>query len=131
MTPKEYISSQPKERQEQLTSIHEIILATNKKVTPEIGKMMGADMIHYKIKTYFVYGLASGKNNMTLHALPMYMNKHIHEKYSKLLKKAKFQKGCINFNSVDEMPLKIITQFLTDCAKIDMVAMLENRLKKK
>jgi hypothetical protein len=129
MTTAEYISQQTPERQKLLTSLHEIILKTNKKVTAEVAPMMRQEMIQYKIKNYFIYGLAAGKNHMTLHLLPMYMHKPIHEQYSKLIKKAKFQKGCINFNDASEMPLDIAKQLLTDCAKIDMVAVMEKRRK--
>lgn len=125
MTPSEFISKQEPERQKLLTSMHEIILKTNKKVTAEVAPMMRMEMIEYKIKTHFVYGLANAKNYMSIHAMPMYSCKPIHDKYSKLLKKAKFQKGCINFKNADEMPLDIAEQFLTDCAKIDWVAVME------
>ena len=129
MTASEYLSKQGPERKELLSSIHELILKTNKKVKPEVGKMMGGDMIQYKINNTFAYGLAGLKNHMTLHLLPMYMHKPIHEKYSKLLKKAAFQKGCINFKDASEMPLNITEQLLNDCAKIDLAAILEKRKK--
>jgi hypothetical protein len=129
MTVNEYLSKQEPERKELLSSIHELILKTNKKVKPEVGKMMGGDMIQYKINTTFAYGLAGQKNHMTLHLLPMYMHKPIHEKYSGLFKKAAFQKGCINFKNADEMPLDITAQLLTDCAKIDLEAILAKRKK--
>ena len=45
MTVNEYLSKQEPERKELLSSIHELILKTNKKVKPEVGKMMGGDMI--------------------------------------------------------------------------------------
>jgi uncharacterized protein YdhG (YjbR/CyaY superfamily) len=104
MTIDEYLAKQEPERKALLTSIHRIILKTNKKVSAEVAPMMGSDMIQYKVDNYFQYALASQKNHMTLHVLPMYGHKPIHEKYSKLLKKAKFQKGCINFKNADEIP---------------------------
>lgn len=122
MTINEYLSKQEPGREELLGAIHEIILKTNKKVKAEVGKMMGTDMIIYKVNDGFVYGLASQKNHMSLHAMPIYACKPLHEKYSKLLKKAKVQKGCINFKNADEMPLDIAEQLLTDCAKIDWEA---------
>lgn len=125
MTPTEYLATLEPEEKKLLTSIHNIILKTNKKVTPEVAPMMGKVMIQYKIKNYFVYGLVSAKNYMSLHALPMYGCKPIHEKYSKLLKKAKFQKGCINFKNASEMPLDITEQLLTDCGAIDWEAMMK------
>jgi len=131
MTPTEYIAEQAPERQALLKSIHKLILKTGKNLTAEVAPMMGAEMIQYKINNYFAYALASGKAHMTLHAMPMYMNKPIHEKYSKLLKKSQLQKGCINFKNADEMPLDTIEQFLTDCAKVDIVAVMEKYKKKK
>lgn len=130
MTPAEYIDKQDPERRALLTSIHRLILKTNKNVSPGVSKMMGADMIQYKTGNYFTYGLASVKNHISLHLLPMYMNKPIHEKYTGLLTKATFQKGCINFKNASEMPLDKVEQLLTDCSKIDVVAMLEKRKKK-
>jgi hypothetical protein len=131
MTPSEYISKQEPERQKLLASIHEIILKTNKKVVAEVAPMMRAEMIQYKINTRFEYGLASGKNYMSLHAMPLYAFKPIHDKYSKLLKKANFQKGCINFKNEHEMPLDIVEQLLTDCAKIDWQAVMEKYKKQR
>ena len=131
MTINEYFLKQDPARKDLLSSIHEIILKTNKKVSAEIAPMMGSDMIQYKCNNQFVYALAGTKNYMSLHLLPMYASKPIHEKYSKLLKKAKVQKGCINFKNADEMPLGIAEQLLMDCAKIDMEAVMEKYKKKK
>jgi hypothetical protein len=139
MTPTEYLAKLPREEKELLTAIHEIILKTNPKVTAEVAPMMRQEMIQYKIlpkgiiagtapkatSRYFVYGLASTKNYMSLHLMPMYAHKPMHEKYSKLLKKAKFQKGCINFKNADEMPLDIAEQLMADCAKIDWEAVMK------
>ncbi len=116
---------QEPERKELLTAIHEIILKTNKKVTAEVAPMMGKEMIQYKVNKYFIYGLGSVKNHMSLHVLPMYGHKPLHEKFTKLLKKAKVQKGCINFKNIEEMPLDMAELLLTDCAKIDMEALMK------
>jgi hypothetical protein len=126
-----YISKQEESRQNILSSIHEIIIKTDKNVTAEVGEMMGKEMILYKTKGIFKYGLASPKEHISLHLLPMYSLPEVHNKYSKLLSKAKFQKGCINFKNEDEMPLKIVKELIADCAKIDMVALMEKYKKKK
>jgi diadenosine tetraphosphate (Ap4A) HIT family hydrolase len=130
MTIEEYLAKQEPQRRELLSSIHEVVLKTNKKISMEVAKMMGTDMIQYKMNSQFVYALGGTKNHMSLHLLPMYMHKPIHEKYAKLLPKAKFQKGCINFENVGEIPLDIAEQLLTECAKVDLKAMLEKRNKK-
>jgi len=76
------------------------------------------------------YGLASAKNYMSLHCLPMYMNPALHQQFEKLLPDAKFQKGCINFNDQADMPLTVLTKIIADCSAISIAAMLEKRKNK-
>lgn len=124
MTPAAYISSQPEERQAILTRIHDIIINTDKSIVAEVGTMMGKQMILYKDRQVFKYGLASVKDYMSLHLMPMYGSPVIYGKYSKLLDKAKFQKGCINFKTGDVMPLPIVKELIADCAPIDLAVLL-------
>jgi hypothetical protein len=114
-----------------MSQLHEIILQKDKTVTPVIAPMMGKEMIIYNAPGSFKYGLSSVKKYMSLHVLPMYVSATVYDKYKGLLKEAKFQKGCINFNNIDEMPLKIVMDLITDCAKIDLHAIRENQLKSK
>lgn len=131
MTISEFISAQPQERQALLSQIHEIILQNDKTVTAVIAPMMGKDMIIYNAPGTFKYGLASVKNHMSLHVLPMYGSPIIYNKYKALLEKASFQKGCINFKHQDEMPINIVKKLITDCSKIDLLALREKQLKSK
>jgi hypothetical protein len=117
MTISEYINMQEPEREKILASIHKIITETNKKVTPRIGDMMGKEMIMYEFDGAFGYALASVKTHMSLHNIIMYGHKPLYDKYSKLLNKAKFQKGCINFKTAEQMPLDIVKEFMADSAK--------------
>ncbi len=129
MTPAEYIADQDPTRQELLTNIHDIIIRNDKLVVAVVEKMMGKEMIIYNCKI-FKYGLASVKDYMSLHVLPMYGSPVIYGKYSKLLDKAKFQKGCINFKTAGEMPLPIVAELIKDCAPIDLAAMYAKNKKK-
>ena len=92
---------------------------------------MGKEMIIYNAPGTFKYGLASVKNYMSLHILPMYGSPVLYEKYKALLKDAGFQKGCINFRNKNEMPLKIVKDLIADCSEIDLRALRENYLKSK
>lgn len=131
MTISEFISNQPAERQKLLSELHEIIIREDKNVKAEIGLMMKNEMIIYNAPGTFKYGLASVKQHMSLHLLPMYSSPELYAKYKELLPDASFQKGCINFKSTDEMPLKIIKQLMHDCSKIDLLAIREKQLKSK
>jgi hypothetical protein len=121
MTVAEFLSSQPPERRQLLTALHELILKNDKTVTPVIAPMMGQELIVYNAPGIFKYGLGSNKNYMTIHLMPIYGSPVIYSKYKALLPKAKFQKGCINFKSEAEMPLNIVQQFIQDCSKIDLL----------
>ena len=120
MTITAFILTIPEERQALITKLHEIIISKDKTVTPVIAPMMGKEMIIYNAHETFKYGLASAKNHLSLHVLPMYMNPPIYEKYKALLPDAVFQKGCINFKSADEVPFKIIKELITECSKINL-----------
>jgi Domain of unknown function (DU1801) len=129
MLPADYIKHQPAERQEILTAIHTVISAHDKTVIAVVEPMMGKEMILYKMqqgKGMMKYGLASVKNHMSLHLLPMYMSPKIYEKYMPLLAQAKFQKGCINFNSETDMPLPVVQQLIIDCAPVDLQKMRDD-----
>src|SRR5674476_756188 len=111
-----YLSNQPIERQQILTNIHEIIIGNDKTVIAGMESMMGKVMIVYKGKGYMKYGLASVKNYMSLHVLPIYGSAALHSKYKALLPKANFQKGCINFINESDMPVEICLLYTSDAA---------------
>ncbi len=92
---------------------------------------MGKDMIVYNAPGTFKYGLSSMKNYMSLHVMPIYGSETLYQKYKELLKDAKFQKGCINFKSKEEMPLNIVKALMADCSKIDLRVIKENYIKSK
>lgn len=126
-----YISNQPLERQNLLTTIHETILKHDNSVKAEVGSMMGKAMIIYKGKGLMKYGLSSVKNYISLHVLPIYGSSSLHSKYKSLLPKANFQKGCINFNQEQDMPINIVKSLITDCSTIDLQKIKEAYLESK
>lgn len=131
MQIQDFISKQPAERQELLHKLHEIIIQNDLTVTPVVEPMMGKEMIIYKDRCMMKYALSGVIKYMSLHLLPIYGSPVLHEKYKTLLDKASFQKGCINFENAEQMPLDIVKQLITDCAKIDLVKIREEYLKKK
>ena len=123
---KNYILTQPEARQSILSDIHSIILELDKTVIAEISPMMGKEMILYKSRGMMKYGLAGVKNYMSLHVLPIYASKPLYEKYQLILDKASFQKGCINFDTAEKMPLDVVRRLFSDCAKVDLVKIRED-----
>ncbi|MBS1600262.1 MAG: hypothetical protein JST75_18685 [Bacteroidetes bacterium] len=125
----QYMAAQSKERWDILLHIHSIIIEEDKTVEPVVEPMMGKEMIVYKDRGMMKYALASVKNYMSLHVLPIYGSSELNSKYKSLLNTASFQKGCINFESEEQMPSKIVRQLIGDCAKIDLVKIREDYLK--
>jgi len=126
-----YILTQPADRQAILSDIHSIILDKDKSVISEIALMMGKEMIVYKSIGMMKYGLAGVKNYMSFHVLPIYGSKTLFEKFKSLLNKANFQKGCINFDKGEKMPLDIVRQLISDCSKVDLMKIREDHLKER
>ena len=132
MTITEFIDTVPAERRALFTQLHETITANDAGVTPVVKPMMGKDMILYEEQGKVMkYGLASVKNYMSVHCLPMYMNVPLHTKYEALAPAAKFQKGCINFTDETELPVSVVAGLIKDCSAISILALLEARKKKK
>jgi hypothetical protein len=130
MSITEFISGAPEERQPVLNAMHEAIMANDPTVIPVVKPMMGKEMILYEERSYMKYGLASTKNYMSLHCLPMYMNPALHQQFEKLLPEAKFQKGCINFKDEAAMPVAVLAKLIADCSAVSIAAMLEKRKNK-
>jgi hypothetical protein len=124
-----YIRRQTTDRQTILSNIHTTIIQNDKSVNAEVGSMMGIEMIIYKGKGVMKYGLASVKHYISLHIMPIYGSKTLHSKYRTLLPLANFQKGCINFNNENEMPIKIVQELIIDCSSFDLAKMREEYLK--
>ncbi|HVV06575.1 MAG TPA: DUF1801 domain-containing protein [Puia sp.] len=121
----EFIAQQPAGRRDMLARIHAIIVEKDKTVTAVVGMMMGKEMILYNGPGMFKYGLASVKNYMSLHAMPIYGSPVLYSRYKERLPLANFQKGCINFKNEEEMPLGVVEQLISDCAGVDLLALKE------
>jgi hypothetical protein len=130
MTPTQFLASLDPTRKELLSAMHKLILQTNTRVKAEVGEMMGKQMLIYKDRGIFTYALSSVKSHMSLHLMPIYGCAPLHQKHSKLLNKAKFQKGCVNFKSAEEMPLDLTKNLLIDCSAVDMVELMMKFRKK-
>lgn len=128
---RDFILAQPENRQALLTSLHCLILEHDKSVTPVVASMMGMEMILYKGQTLMKYGLASMKQHMTFHVLPMYMNPAIYDTFQKALPNATFQKGCINFSSATQLPLHIFAQLVDACAPVKIETLREKYLEQR
>ena len=125
MTPKEYLDSLPEDRRAILSKLRQLILKSDPLVKEVVGGMMGREMLVYMQGDFMKYALSSMKEHMSFHSMVMYGSSTrfggsgLREKFEKLLPKAKFQKGCINFKNAIQMPLDIAEKFVKEMAKVE------------
>jgi hypothetical protein len=131
MTVIEFLNDIPADRQAAMQAIHQLITTNDTSVIPMVKPMMGAEMILYEDCGHMKYGLASTKKHMSLHCLPIYISVALHTKYAALLTQATFQKGCINFTTLAEMPADIVAAFIQECSIVSMQDFMDSRKKKK
>ena len=125
MTPKQYLDTLPEDRMEVITKLRECILRSDPHVTEVVARMMGSEMLVYNQGDLMKYALSSVKNHMSFHSMVMYGSSirfngsGLREKFEKLLPKAKFQKGCVNFKNTVQLPLDVAEKFVHEMAKCD------------
>ena len=125
MTPKQYLDTLPEDRKELISKLRELILKSDPLVKEVVGGMMGREMLMYMQGDLMKYALSSVKQHMSFHSMVMYFSSNrfdgsgMREKFEKLLPKAKFQKGCINFKSAMQLPLDIAEKFVKEMANVE------------
>jgi hypothetical protein len=127
MTPKEFLDSLEPERKEILSPLRELILKHDKGVVEVVSGMMGKPSLVYVTKgdRLMKYSLSSAKNHLSFASMVMYGSSTrfggtgLRETYEKLMPKAKFQKGCINFKSAEQFPLDVARKFIIDMAAVE------------
>jgi hypothetical protein len=127
MTPKQFLDSLEPDRKEILSQLRALILKHDKNVEEVVSGMMGKFSLVYVTKEdrLMKYGLSSAKSHMSFHSMVMYGSSTrfggsgLREAYQKLLPKAKFQQGCINFKSLEQFPLDVAKNFIIDMAAVD------------
>ncbi len=126
MTVAEFVNSLGPERKLMLSRLRELILKHDRNVTESVERTMGHHMIVYRTPDgIFKYAVSSTKAYVSFHSMVMYCSSGggkgvgLREKYQALLPKAKFQKGCINFEDAGQMPVEIIGDLIRESALME------------
>ena len=108
------------------------ILKMDVKVIESIGNIMSSkDCFIYKEEGVFKYGLARTKNHFSFHSMIMYSNQEVRKFIMNNSKELKIQKGCVNFNDLNNFPLDLFREFLSISAKADFSPVINHYKKKK
>ncbi len=142
-TVSEYIRSLPPERAK-------IIRAVRKAIVDNLPKgyveTMNWGMISYEIpmrmypttynkKPLSYAGLAAQKNNYSLYLMGLYWNEEMNAWFVNEFKKRKLKlragKGCIRFNTLEDLPLDVIGKVISKISVKEYIQHYENVMKKK
>ncbi len=120
---KEYFAMLPKERQEPLEFLHQLI----HKTAPELKSIFAYNMPGYgsfkyknhkkEIVDWPVIALASQKNYMSLYVCGLEDGEYIVEKYKDELGKVSVGKSCIRFKKLEDLNLKTLEKVIALAAK--------------
>ena len=114
-----------------LNKLKKIILKYDKNVEAKEGKIMGTNGTVFNQEEVFKYALAKTKTGYSFHSLAMYANPDLYSDFKSKMKKAKFQKGCVNFKSLEDFPAEIFEEHMKKSAKADFSVVINHYKNKK
>lgn len=119
-SPQEYIDLITEPRKSDIQFLDELI----KKILPHLerkmwGSIVGYGSYHYKYKSgregdWFIVGLASQKNYISLYVCAVKNGKYVAETYKDKLPKASIGKSCIRFKSLKDIDLDILKKVIKE-----------------
>lgn len=132
MDKQEYLDTLTETERKVLEQFGKVILQHDKSVLESVGRIMGPNpTLNYNEQDVFKYGLAVTKSHISFHSLVMYSNPALMDDLKAKLDKVKFQKGCINFKSLDDFPLAVFKEHMKASAKVDFSGMIRHYKSKK
>ena len=132
MEIEQYIGTLSNNEQQIIGQFRKTIAENDSAVSESFGKFMSnPNAISFNEQGVFKYGLTLAKNYISFHSLVMYTNPELMTELKLKLPKPKFQKGCINFKTLDEFPESVLAEHIQTSSKIDFSPMIKRYLKKK
>lgn len=109
-----YVAAIPAERRPHVEKLRALV----KKSVPRATEAIQYGMVAYTIEGRLVAAIASQKNYLSLYLCDLYTQPGLMKKHKKALAKLKMGKSCINFSSVDELPLDTIAAILREAPNV-------------
>jgi uncharacterized protein YdhG (YjbR/CyaY superfamily) len=123
-SPEDYIKKiEDPSRREEIQKLHDLIRKTVPDLKPfMISGMIGYGSFHYKSKSgregdWYVIGLASNKNYISVYVCASDGKQYTAEKYQKELAPADVGKSCIRFKKTSDIDLKMLEKVIKEGAK--------------
>lgn len=117
-TPRQYLDALGEPRKSQIAELDALIRKTAPSLTPFVhAGMLAYGPYHYVYESgreggWFVVGLSSRKNYISLYVCAVADGKYLAENYKKQLPKASIGKSCIRFKKPEEVDAKVLKEIL-------------------
>lgn len=121
-----------KKTDEVLEKLRKIILKNDKTIQQGTGGVMGStNGFVFTQDDVFKYGVTKTKTGYSFHSMAMYANPVLRADLILKMKKAKFQKGCVNFKSLEDFPADVFEEHIKKSAKADFSIVINHYKNKK
>jgi uncharacterized protein YdhG (YjbR/CyaY superfamily) len=111
---KGYLAAIPAERRASVEALRALV----KRAVPSASEGIVWGMLGYAIEGRPFVAIASQKNYLSLYLCDLYTQPALKKKHEKALSKLKMGKSCINFQSVDELPLATIEAIVAEAPNV-------------
>lgn len=117
-TPEEYIAQIDEPRKTQIQALYTLIRKTAPTLEPFMQSgMIGFGKYHYKYASgregdWFMIGLASQKNYISVYVCVTIDNKHLAEEYKARLPKTDIGKSCIRLKKNEDIDLEVLKELI-------------------
>lgn len=123
-TPEEYIAMIDEPRRAQIQMLHNLIRKAIPSQKPYIiSGMIGYGSFHYKSVSgregdWFIIGLASQKNYISVHICTAEKKVYVAEKYKDSFPKAKVGRSCIQFKNPTDIDLEVLKKVIVEGVEV-------------
>jgi uncharacterized protein YdhG (YjbR/CyaY superfamily) len=113
-SPEAYLAAVPPERRPHLEKLRALI----KKSVPRAREGINWGMLGYSIGERPFAAMASQKSYLSLYLMDLYTTPRLREQHAAALAELEMGKSCINFQSVEELPLDTIGAILREAPNV-------------
>lgn len=124
----QFLNSLPPERRGEVERVWQVVRAS---MPDGYREEVTAKYLTFKAEGEWYVALASQKNYLSLHLVPIYVYPELRATLDAGGKKLKCGKGCINFKRAEELPLEAIGEIIGANSAADYVEKMRSLRKRK
>jgi uncharacterized protein YdhG (YjbR/CyaY superfamily) len=112
--PDQYVAALPADRRPHVEKLRTLV----KQAVPRATEGIAWGMIGFAYEGRPFAAIASHKSYLSLYLMDLYTQPQLAKKHQKVLATLKMGKSCINFSSIDELPLDTVSAILKEAPNV-------------